>query len=141
MGEDVEVRFNSLRKPPVVNADPHQFQQAMMNLAVNARDAMPSGGTLLFETELVPRCERCKAIHPEAAQGFCVMISVSDTGVGMDEETQQRVFEPFFTTKGPGHGTGLGLSIVQGVIAQSGGCIRVKSERGKGTTFRILLPR
>jgi two-component system cell cycle sensor histidine kinase/response regulator CckA len=140
MGEDIEVRFTFSSQAPVVNADPHQLQQAMMNLAVNARDAMPSGGKLLFETEIVARCERCKATHPDTGPGFCAMVSVSDTGVGMDEATLQRVFEPFYTTKGSGRGTGLGLSIVQGVIAQSGGCIHVNSEPGKGTTFQIYLP-
>ena len=110
----------------------------MMNLAVNARDAMPSGGELFFETDIVARCERCQAIHPDAGPGFCARVSVSDTGVGMDEETQQRVFEPFFTTKGPGRGTGLGLSIVQGVIAQSGGCVLMNSEPDKGTTFGFI---
>ena len=140
VGEDIEVRFSLCNDTPVVSADPHQLQQAMMNLAVNARDAMPSGGKLIFETSLLEHSEQCNGIHPDSGPGWCAVVWVSDTGVGMDEATQQRVFEPFFTTKGPGRGTGLGLSIVQGVIAQSGGCIRVNSETGRGTTFRICLP-
>jgi PAS domain S-box-containing protein len=125
VGEDVEVRVALHAEAGMVHADPHQLEQVLMNVVVNARDAMPGGGKLLIETARV---------------GRYVMLAVSDNGVGMDEQTQRQIFEPFFTTKGAGQGTGLGLSMVQGIVAQSGGYINVYSEPGQGTTFKIYLP-
>lgn len=120
--------------------DPSQIEQVIMNLAINARDAMPEGGTLKIRTENVRVDEaQCEAI-PDASPGEYVRISVADNGTGMDRETLSRIFEPFFTTKGPGAGTGLGLSVVYGNVRQHGGWIHVYSEPDVGTTFRVYLP-
>jgi CheY-like chemotaxis protein len=141
LGEDVEVRVEPGAVGGTVRADPHQLEQAIMNLALNARDAMPGGGRLLIETACVEREGSHAGPHPEARAGRYVMLAVTDSGVGMDEATRQRIFEPFFTTKEVGQGTGLGLSAVKGVVEQSGGFIEVHSEPGRGTAFQIYLPR
>jgi PAS domain S-box-containing protein len=138
VGEDVEVSFVLSPDNPILHTDPHQLEQVIMNLAVNARDAMPAGGKLRVETALMD--QDAAAVNPEMRPGRYAMLSVSDTGVGMDQATLQRIYEPFFTTKEAGHGTGLGLSMVQGIVAQSGGYIQVSSELGHGSTFRICLP-
>jgi PAS domain S-box-containing protein len=140
IGEDVEVR-SSLSARGRVLADPGQMELVLLNLGVNARDAMPTGGKLTIETSDVEIAESNTRVHPPALEGRYVMLAVSDNGQGMDPATQAQIFEPFFTTKGKGKGTGLGLSTVYGIVKQSDGHIWVDSEPGVGTTFKIYLPR
>jgi two-component system cell cycle sensor histidine kinase/response regulator CckA len=138
VGEDVELRTTSAPELGQVKVDPGQIEQVVMNLVVNARDAMPDGGRLSIELANVDFGSEHASDLPHGAQ---VMLAVSDTGIGMNEATCARIFEPFFTTKDPGKGTGLGLSTVFGIVQQSGGHITVESEVGRGTDFRVYLPR
>ena len=141
LGEDVQLVVKRGAGLGLTRADPGQIEQVLMNLAVNARDAMPDGGTLTIATSNVVLDRDFASRYPGTNPGVFVKVSVTDTGTGMDAITQARIFEPFFTTKAAGKGTGLGLAMVYGIVKQSGGSIRVQSALGAGTTFEVFLPR
>jgi PAS domain S-box-containing protein len=140
IGADIELVTLPAPDLEHVLIDPSQLDQVLLNMAVNARDAMPSGGTLTIRTQKVTITDREAQMDPEASVGTFVRLSITDTGVGMDADTQGRLFEPFFTTKGPGKGTGLGLATCYGIIKQAGGHILLESDPGRGTTFHVDLP-
>ncbi|MCY2931282.1 MAG: PAS domain S-box protein [Planctomycetota bacterium] len=141
IGEDIRLMILSNHDACTANVDGHLFQQAILNLAANARDAMPKGGTLTIETGYKDLGGQACRIDPELAEGEYVVVTVSDTGSGMDEATRTRVFDPFFTTKDVGKGTGLGLAMVHGFAKQSGGTVDIQSQPGRGTTVRLYFPR
>jgi signal transduction histidine kinase/CheY-like chemotaxis protein len=140
IGEDVHLTTDLAAGLWAVKADPGQIQQVLMNLAVNARDAMPQGGQLRIETRNLELDEDYSRLHQDAGSGPHVMLSVSDSGSGMAQEVRARLFEPFFTTKAPGKGTGLGLATVYGIVRQSGGHVEVETHLGMGTAIRVCLP-
>ena len=140
MGDDVEVTLVNRSAATLIEADPGQIDQIVMNLAVNARDAMPKGGKLILETSTISFDDAFARQHPPMRPGDYVLLAVSDSGFGMEQDIVSRIFEPFFTTKEVGKGTGLGLSTVYGIVQQSGGHIFVYSEPGRGTTFKVYLP-
>ena len=139
MGDRITITTSGLREA-AIRASRDELQQVLLNLCLNARDAMPGGGALLIDTRHAT-LDRMSAASSNLAEGDYVEIVVADTGTGMDEATLARAFEPFFTTKGPGKGTGLGLAMTHAIVRRHGGAVRVESTLGRGTTFRILLPR
>ncbi len=140
IGEQIDMRFNSKAGLPFVEADAGMLEQVLVNLVVNARDAMPRGGNITLSTALAIMSEQEVVANPNRRRGRFICLAVSDTGIGMDTDTVKRVFEPFFTTKEAGKGTGLGLATVHGIVAQHRGWMEVESQLGLGTTFRVFLP-
>jgi len=137
----IEIKQDYKAENEIINADVNQIENTVLNMALNARDAMPQGGTLEFDTEnVVLNEEYCRKLAYECKSGHYLLLSIKDTGMGMDKETQSHIFEPFFTTKEVGKGTGLGLSSVYGCVKQCGGHINIYSEPGIGTTFKIYFP-
>jgi CheY-like chemotaxis protein len=141
LGEQIALKIKTIDPSWLIQIDPGQFEQLLVNLAVNARDAMPDGGTLSIATDNVILDEDFQAEHPDVTPGSYLQVTVRDTGSGVDLAVQKHVFEPFFTTKASGEGTGLGLALCYGIVKQNGGHIELVSEPGKGTTLEIYLPR
>ena len=140
LGEVIEIEIRLSERLPLIMADPGQIENALLNLAINARDAMTNGGLLVIETALAEIDKDYAAAYPEVVPGSYITLAVTDTGTGMTPEVRQRAFEPFYTTKGPGVGSGLGLSMIYGFVKQSGGHVQLYSEVGHGTTVRLYLP-
>jgi CheY-like chemotaxis protein len=140
LGEDIQLHTRLAAGLRAVRVDPGQIEQVLVNLAVNARDAMPGGGTLALETDGVAVDDHYAAQHPGVTPGAYVRLRVSDTGTGMSRDTIERAFEPFFTTKPKGQGTGLGLATIWGIVTKAGGSAQIYSELGTGTTITVLLP-
>jgi two-component system, cell cycle sensor histidine kinase and response regulator CckA len=138
IGESIQLKFVAGQNMPAIEVDPVQFDQVLLNLVLNARDAMPSGGDIKIETALLSEEDSTKAATSQPSE---ICVSVSDTGKGMDDSIKEHLFEPFFTTKEQGQGTGLGLATVYGIVSRAGGRIAVESEPEKGSTFKVYLPR
>jgi two-component system cell cycle sensor histidine kinase/response regulator CckA len=140
VSEDIELTLQTGSAPGLVRSDRGQIEQAILNLVINARDAMPKGGKLILATDAVNLDKDFAGVHKRLQPGSYIRLTVTDTGCGMDSETQAHIFEPFFTTKAPGKGTGLGLATVYGTVEEARGTVVVESQQGKGSSFQIYLP-